>query len=887
VQQAVQHGTADTPSAPEVREASQAAPQDRQEEKGPPAAGAKCAPVPTDPEGEQYFRRVADVPPVVIDQPDDIPEGQLRIQDGDGRVLALPLAHTSVEAEVSGHLTRVWVTQYFTNPLAHPIEAVYVFPLPQMAAVDDMEMHIGERVIRGDMKRREEARQVYEEARRQGKTASLLEQERPNIFTQSVANILPGDKIRIRIRYVEDLKYEDGGYEFTFPMVVGPRFMPGTASGKRGTGWSGDTDQVPDASRISPPSLKPGERSGHDIAVTLRIDAGVPVEEIKSPSHDIQVDKKSKSTAEVTLAPHDTLPNKDLIVRFRTAGKRLETAALFHSSDLGRFFMLIFQPEASPRAENIAARELVFVLDCSGSMSGSPITKSKEAMRIALKAMREGDTFQIIKFSDHARGFAKAPVPNTPDNLKRALQFIDQMRGTGGTQMIEGIKAALDYPVADGRLRIVAFMTDGYIGNDTQILAEVEKRIQPNTRLFSFGIGSSVNRYLLDRMSEVGRGYVTYVRQDEPADKAIERFYRRIETPVLVDIDIKVDKGKVELEEMFPARLPDLFAGQPLVVFGRYKGHGKATVSVTGKRGTNPFRQDLKLSFPEDDERNSVLGTLWARNRIRYFMDKMVHGEDQDIVAQVVELAIKFRIMSRYTSFVAVEETVRNEGGKQETITVPVDVPEGVSYEGVFGSAPATGQGYGMGGGGLAPVRAKSVTVVNGSLYETPADTAGGRFSRDRGNRKGLAKERAFIVVEPEASEAGAGDSLQGIPAGRDPVGPKPGKDDDKNAMTLRIQSFVVLSGPLSEKDVRQVLEAKLSHMTGELSKTAGLTTGLYQFTLEIDEKGIPTPKASQVLSNRSGSSDKVLAALQDLLKKLRFPAGSKVSVVKVTLEIR
>lgn len=825
---------------------------------------------------DEIFDRVRDVEPVPIDDPGKIPEGQLRIQTEEGKVLALPLAHTSVEAEVSGILGRVWVTQYFTNPYDHPIEAVYVFPLPQMAAVDDMEMQIGERVIRGEMKKREEARRIYEEARSQGKTASLLEQERPNIFTQSVANILPGDHIRIRIRYVEDMKYEDGGYEFVFPMVVGPRFIPGTPAGKAGTGFSPDTDRVPDASRITPPSLKPGERSAHDIDVTLTLDAGVPVQEVKSPSHDLKIENGEGDIRKITLASHDTLPNKDLIIRYKTAGKQLETATLVHASDLGNYFMLLFQPEAEPRQDVIASRELVFVFDCSGSMSGAPIAKSKEAAKLALKSMREGDSFQIIKFSDSARGFSDKPVPYSPENLKRALQFVDQMRGEGGTQMLEGIKAALDYPMADNRIRIVAFMTDGYIGNDTEILAEIDRRIQKNTRLFSFGIGSSVNRYLLDRMAEAGRGYVTYVRQDEPADEAVQRFFRRIETPVLVDIDIKVEGGKVSFEDVYPARIPDLFAGQPLVVHGRFVGHGKATIVVTGMRGTKPFEKKIKVAFPEEDERNAVLGTLWARTRIKYFMDKMRTQADSDLVNQVTELAIRFRIMSQYTSFVAVEEKVRNEGGKLETVAVPVEIPEGVDYDGVFGATglgTEGGGGYAQGPGSLAAPTATAVRrrQSRGNRYLTDApmaaeEAAGDRTLEKEGKAKGTTKDEVRKTTEPDKGE------------------------DDKTAANVTYDSrLVVLSGPLSERDLEKpILNAMPRTMRQAEKRLAGVAVGdTVQLTIEVSEDGKATIKGEKGMSGSSSGNAALLETLKKMFAKIRFPARQSKTLFKFVVYVK
>lgn len=661
------------------------------------------------PSEEEIWKRAAGLP--TSECPPEITQGELRTTTPEGRQVALPLVHTSVDAQVSGFLSQVWVTQYFTNPSDRPIEAVYVFPLPQNAAVDNMEMAIGDRTIKAVIEEREEAKRIYNEAKNQGKTAALLEQERPNIFTQSVANIMPGDRIRVRIRYVQDLKYEDGGYEFVFPMVVGPRFVPGKATGG-GDGFSPNTDQVPDGSRITPPVLKPGERSAHDIDVVLNVAAGFPIQELTSPSHDLDR-KDEQGTTQVTLAAHDTLPNKDLIVRYRTSGETISLATLFHKSDdLGAYFMLLMLPDVAPKNDVVVSRELVFVMDCSGSMGGSPLAKSKEAVKKALKAMRPTDTFQIFEFSDTARGFASKPQLNTPENLKRALQYVDQLNQGGGTQMLEGIKVALDYPKDRSRVRLVMFLTDGYIGNEAQILDAISTKLG-DTRLFSFGIGSSVNRYLLDKMAEVGRGAVTYVRQDESVDQAVERFYKRIESPVLVDVAVSAE-GDAEILELFPGRIPDLFVGQPLVVFGKYKGHGATKLTVSGRRGDGEYKRTLKLDFPARQAQHQVLATLWARARIDYLMGKLLGGVDTDVKAEVVRLSKQYRVMSQYTAFVAVEEKVRNRDGKSERVVVPVEIPEGVSYQGVFGEeggrAPYPGQGYG-GGGLLSPAPSTEPTT--------------------------------------------------------------------------------------------------------------------------------------------------------------------------------
>jgi Ca-activated chloride channel family protein len=615
----------------------------------------------------------------------DITQGTLQVKVEPGeKLLEFPLEHTDVKAEISGMVAGVTVTQTFSNPYEDTIEAIYVFPLPQNAAVSDMTMKIGDRTIRGLIKRREEAKEIYEQAKEEGKVASLLEQERPNIFTQSVANITPGAKILIEIRYDQDLKYDDGTYEFTFPMVVGPRFIPGTPTGRQGGGWAPDTDQVPDASRITPPVLKPEERSGHDISLSVSLDAGVPIQNLRCRSHEVDVEREGESEATIALKPFDTIPNKDFMLAYDVAGEEPEMALMAHRDTRGGFFTLMIQPKAEFDVEEITPKEMIFVVDCSGSMSGEPISKAKQAMRQCITHMNPDDTFRVIRFSEAASQLSQEPLTNTPENVKRGLHYIEQMEGSGGTMMIEGIKAALDYPRDGKRVRIVSFMTDGYIGNETEILAAVEEKIG-DARLFSFGVGTSVNRYLLERMAEAGRGVVQYVRPNEDTTEVVERFYDRIARPYL--LDLRIDWRGLKVADVYPEKIPDLFASQPVILHGRYTEPGEGTVKVNAILASQPWSQELEVKLPEKELANEALSSLWARARIKELMDSMYQGEDEETVEQVTDLALEFRLMSAYTSFVAVEEKVVREGGEVKSVQVPVPMPEGVSYEGVFGPA--------------------------------------------------------------------------------------------------------------------------------------------------------------------------------------------------------
>ncbi|MBI5547900.1 MAG: VWA domain-containing protein, partial [Deltaproteobacteria bacterium] len=492
---------------------------------------------------------------------------------GDGPAGPFTLKHTDVDAQVSGFVARVQVTQEFANPFRERVEAIYVFPLPDNAAVDDLTLVVGDRVIKGLIKRREEARRDYEEAKSQGRRAALLDQERPNLFTQSVANILPGESVRVVIRYVAPLKYDDGTFEFNFPMVVGPRYVPGRglAGQSQGTGTSPDTDRVLDGSRITPPTLPAGERSGRDIAVRLRVDAGVPIEDLASVSHRLWVDRPTSRDAEIELVADDRVPNKDLIVRWRVAGRELRSALMATRGVGGGYFALMVQPEAAQVHPRVVAKEMVFVIDTSGSMGGYPLAAAKQLMRKALLSMNPDDTFMLIDFADTASSFHSTALPNTQRHVERAIAHLDALPAGGGTNQLSGIRAALDRPGDQARLRTVLFMTDGFIGNEAEILAETQ-RLLGGARLFSLGVGSSVNHYLLSRLADVGRGFYQYVRPDEEQSEAVERFVRRIAKPLVTDVEI--DWGGLAVSEVLPRTVPDLFDHQPLIVIGKYAQPG-------------------------------------------------------------------------------------------------------------------------------------------------------------------------------------------------------------------------------------------------------------------------------------------------------------------------
>ena len=472
---------------------------------------------------------------VVAQRADDSPGSGALMAKIEQKEIPMPLKHTDVRASVSGYIGEVEVTQQFHNPYSSKIEAIYLFPLPHNAAVNDFIMTIGERRIRGIIRERKEAEQIYQEAKRQGYVASLLTEERPNIFAQSVANIEPGQEIDVNIKYIHTLSYVDGWYEFVFPMVVGPRFNPPGMTEGVGAVARGKIGASRQKTEVL--YLEPGERTPHDISLSVNIDAGVRIEEFECKTHEIIHESSSPEHLTVSLNPGDSLPNRDFVLRYRVAGDQIKSSLLTHKDERGGFFSLMLYPPKELASLPRQPMEMVFVIDCSGSMYGRPIAQAKEAVERGLGLLQPGDSFQVISFSMSASKFGDRPVEATRANIKRAAAYVDSLQGEGGTMMIEGIKAALDFPHDPQRLRFVCFLTDGYIGNEAEILREIRKRLGPS-RIFSFGIGSAVNRYLIEHMGKTGRGAVAYLGPNDEAAQIMEDFFERISHPALTDVRI-------------------------------------------------------------------------------------------------------------------------------------------------------------------------------------------------------------------------------------------------------------------------------------------------------------------------------------------------------------
>jgi Ca-activated chloride channel family protein len=652
-------------------------------------------------------------------------EGTLRTRDGKETV-DVPLKHTRVDIRVYGFVADVEVEQTFQNPYRGKIAASYLFPLPTHAAVSGYEIRVGGRVIAGELRPRDEAVQKYKAALRAGHVAALLTQERPNLFTQAVGNIEPGAEVGVKLRYVEPLAPDDGGYELVFPVVAGPRYVPPTSK------------LTPEAAAlVQAPALPAGLRSSHDVEIGVTLDAGLPPHDVVSPSHTIEV-----SGARVGLAAGDTIPNKDFVLRYRLAGDVPSFATLADADGGAGSFFLLATPPATTAAMAPVPKELIFAVDTSSSMAGAPIAKAKELLRQALGALAPDDTFQIVAFDDAATALGPRSIAVKPRNLEIARGWIDALAAGGGTDVAAGVRLALEAPADPARLRIVVFVTDGFVGNEDEILALVQEKIGA-ARLFAFGVGSAPNRYLLEEMAAVGRGAAAFVRADEDAQAAATAFVRRIARPVLTDLS--VEWNGLAVTDVTPARLPDLFDGQPLVLLARFARPGAAKVVVTGRRGGETLRFEVPVTLPEKADRPAV-ATMWARARIAELGRGLLRGEKPELRQQVIDLALAHHLMTRYTAFVAVDTSRKTAGGASETVAVPVEVPEGVRRDavtqsvgiggGMVGGVSGGGGGYGVsyGHAAAAPALRIASPMVVADLKE-PArpmerdDEVRGRFA--------------------------------------------------------------------------------------------------------------------------------------------------------------
>jgi Ca-activated chloride channel family protein len=574
-------------------------------------------------------------------------------------VESMPLESTRADVHIAGVISDVKVTQTYRNDGDQTISARYVFPASTRAAVYGMKMTIGDRVIVADVKEREQAKAEYDAAKAAGKTASLLEEDRPNVFTMSVANILPKDRIQVELEYTELLVPTDGVYEMVYPTVVGPRYVG---------------EHAANASFAHVGYTHAGEapRNLFDIRVTL--DAGMPIQLIDSPSHKISSQLAAdKQSATIGLDASDSSPgNRDFVLRYALAGKDIASGLMLYQGAKENYFLAMVQPPARPTPESIPPREYVFVVDVSGSMEGFPLHTAKALMSDLLGRLRPTDRFDVVLFSGATAVYAQQSVQADADQINRAEAFVDATRAGGGTELLAAVQTAMKLPKTAGVSRSFVVITDGYIAEEPAVFDEIRSHLD-EANVFSFGIGSSVNRHLMEGVAKAGQGEAFIVEDEQEAAVAAVKFRQYVETPVLAHVAVSFEG--FDAYDVQPQKLPDVFASRPVVVFGKYRGTPHGSLKLTGDTGNGRFLATLDASAAKPDANNHALEQLWARMKISELSD---FYNDEANQKAVTALGLQYHLLTKFTSFIAVQQIVRAATGSVD-VDQPLPMPAGVS----------------------------------------------------------------------------------------------------------------------------------------------------------------------------------------------------------------
>jgi len=587
------------------------------------------------------------------------------VEGGDPSIDRLPLKDTRVDVAIAGVIADVTVRQVYENHGTRPIHIRYVFPASTRAAVHGMTMTVGNVRTVATIRERERAVREFEAARSEGKSASLLEQSRPNVFTMKLANVMPGDTVVVELKYTELLVPTDGLYEFVYPTVVGPRYSEKNAN-----------QASPQDEFVKAPYTRQGEAPRSEFHLSGVVSTGVPVRELRSPSHEVAVRTTAPGRAELTLADSERLSgNRDFILRYRLAGNEIASGLLLYQGQDENFFLLMAEPPQVVEPDQVPPREYIFVLDVSGSMHGFPLDTAKKLMGDLANVLRPSDAFNIVVFADGSDTFSRASVPATPANLTRGLQFIGRRNGGGGTRLLAALERAVAIERQPGVSRSIVLVTDGYIEAESDVFDYVRAQ-RGDVNFFAFGIGSSVNRLLIEGVAKAGLGEPFIVTAANEAAEAAVRLRRYIDTPVLTGIDVKFTG--FDAYDIEPGAIPDLFASRPIVVFGKWRGKLAGSIQISGKTGRGEYQTSVPVSASSAHMSHAALRQLWARNRIGVLSDFGPGNPSEKRVAEITSLGLSYSLLTRYTSFVAVQEIVRTAEGADD-VDQPLPMPAGVS----------------------------------------------------------------------------------------------------------------------------------------------------------------------------------------------------------------
>jgi len=593
---------------------------------------------------------------------------------GEASLDCLPLKSTSAKVAIAGVIADVKVTQVYRNTGQKALEAIYVFPGSTRSAVYGMKMTIGSRVIQAKIQRRDEARQTYEQAKREGRSASLLEQQRPNVFQMNVANLLPGDEIKVELSYTELLVPSEGTYAFVYPTVVGPRYagQPGTSS-HTGEAW------------VANPHTHAGEKPSTTFDLEAKLSAGLPIQRMACDTHKTNIAYDGAQVATLKLDPSEAQGgNRDFILRYQLAGNQVQSGLLLSQGATENFFLLMVQPPKRVNPALMPPREFVFVMDVSGSQMGFPLEISKTLMKEMLQGLRPQDRFNVMVFEGSSALWSPSSQAATPEAVQQALAFVKQQNGGGGTELGAALKRALTLPGTEGFSRTFVVSTDGYISADGQVFDLIRQNLG-KANLFTFGIGSSVNRHLIEGMAHAGQGEAFVLTQPDQAAAEAERFRSYVSSPVLSQV--KLQAQGFEIYDVEPKALPDVLAERPVLCWGKWKGEAKGSLTLSGTTGQGPWSQRFEVSQVKPSPANAALRQLWARERIRLLADYDQFGATADRSAEITNLGLTYSLLTAHTSFVAVDTAVRNPNGQSTTVKQPLPLPEGVSDAAVDGSA--------------------------------------------------------------------------------------------------------------------------------------------------------------------------------------------------------
>ncbi len=612
----------------------------------------------------------------------------------------MPLKHTSAEVSIAGVIADVKVKQVYVNQGENTLEAIYVFPGSTKAAVYGMSMTIGERKLFAKIEERKKAREDYEQAKQEGKTASLLEQQNPNVFQMNVANILPGDSITVELRYTELLVPSEGVYEFAYPTVVGPRYSE-----------TPENEALDNEQWVKNPYLHEGEKPNYTFNLSTTLNAGMPIQQVTCSTHEVDIKYAGKNTAAISLKNSEKYAgNKDYILRYRLTGGQIQSGLLLYEGENAvasgelksyedaqaeKFFLLMMQPPKAPTNEQIPPREYVFIIDVSGSMNGFPLDISKKLLRELIGKLRPTDRFNVMLFESSNQMLSPESMPATQDNINKAIKVIDQQGGGGGTRLMPALQNALAFKETKDFSRTFVVITDGYVSVEREAFDLIRDNLN-QANLFAFGIGSAVNRYLIEGMAKVGMGEPFIITSPQEAPAIAEKFRNYIQNPVLTNIQLTYNG--FDVYDIAQVSIPDVFAERPIVIYGKYKGNPQGTITLTGLSGNKPYKQVIKVA-DADKSNNQALRYLWARKKIETLDDynrlsinywgdpsasqvaQMIQADpaNKERIAQVTQLGLKYNLLTAYTSFIAIDPEARNAEGKSTTVTQPLPLPEGVS----------------------------------------------------------------------------------------------------------------------------------------------------------------------------------------------------------------